>query len=129
MSDDPAPSPTPEPPRSGAFFADLPQGPLDAELLEPLLARPGVRIERIVSTGQATPAGEWFDQAEDEWVVLLKGAARLRIEGEAAERRLTPGDWLLLPAGMRHRVDWTAPDQATVWLAVHFAPNQGAHPG
>lgn len=99
------------------LFADL---PADAgrETFETLLERPGVRLERIVSRGQATPPDEWSDQDADEWVALLAGAAALRFEGEAP-RTLAPGDWVFIPAHRRHRVDWTAPDQPTVWLALH----------
>lgn len=91
------------------------------EVFEALLQAPGVKLERIVSRGQATPAGEWYDQAWDEWVAVLAGAARLRVEepdGEA-EYDLGPGDALLLPARCRHRVTWTDPERATVWLALH----------
>ena len=89
--------------------------------LEPLLAeRPGVRIERIVSTGQASPPGFWYDQDWGEWVVLLSGAARLRFADEDEPRHLGPGDWVDIPAHCRHRVEWTDPDQPTVWLAVHY---------
>lgn len=90
------------------------------EQIEILTSRAGTRIERIVSRGQATPEGNWYDQAWHEWVVLLRGEALLLIEHEEQPRRLTPGDWLLLPAGCRHRVEWTAQDQETVWLAVHW---------
>lgn len=79
-----------------------------------------MRLLRIVSHGQATPPGEWWDQPDDEWVVLLAGGAGLLIEGEAGPRVLGPGDWLHLPAGLRHRVEWTAAGQATVWLALHM---------
>ena len=89
------------------------------EQIEILLSRPGIAIERIVSTGQASPPGFWYDQPQDEWVMVLKGAAALLIEGEA-ERRLAPGDFVFLPARKRHRVTWTAADEPTVWLAVHF---------
>lgn len=78
-----------------------------------------MRIERIVSTGQATPPGEWLDQADDEWVALLAGRAGLRVEGEAETRVLAPGDWVLLRARQRHRVEWTDAVEPTVWLAVH----------
>ncbi len=98
-------------------FADLPAASAAEELTD-LLARPGLRIERIVSTGQASPPGFWYDQAHDEWVILLSGAAGLAIEGEA-ERRLAPGDYVSLPAHTRHRVTWTDASQPTVWLAVH----------
>ncbi len=78
-----------------------------------------MRIERIVSTGQSSPEGFWYDQSQDEWVIVLSGHAGLLIEGEA-ERRLGSGDFVFLPARKRHRVTWTAPDRPTLWLAVHF---------
>ncbi|ANG63254.1 cupin [Marinobacterium aestuarii] len=91
------------------------------EVFESLVQRPGFRLERILSWGQVTPEGEWYDQAEDEWVLLLVGGARLLIEGQG-ELTLVPGDTLLLPTHCRHRVSWTDPAQVTVWLALHFAP-------
>jgi cupin 2 domain-containing protein len=92
----------------------------DEQFLD-LVTTPNMRIERIVSTGQATPAGEWLDQERAEWVILLRGAAGLRFEGEADTRILKPGDYLTIPAHCRHRVEWTAPDEPTLWLAVHYA--------
>jgi len=79
-----------------------------------------MRIERIVSTGQVTPEGEWYDQEGDEFVFLVEGAARLHIEGEHEDRKLNEGDWISLPAHCRHRVTWTRDDPPTVWLAVHY---------
>jgi cupin 2 domain-containing protein len=84
-----------------------------------LLATPHLRIERIVSTGQASPPGHWYDQDRVEWVILLRGSAAILFEGESAPRLLAPGDYLLIPAHARHRVEWTASDRPTVWLAVH----------
>lgn len=104
----------------GNLFADLPAMPEAAERFEALLQRPGLRIERIVSTGQASPPGFWYEQNEAEWVVLLSGAAVLRFEDEAEARMLAPGDWMFIAGGRRHRVDWTQEGTATVWLAVHF---------
>ncbi len=100
------------------IFAGIPRR-AEAEEIDALLSRPGLRIERIVSTGQASPPGFWYDQPEDEWVLLLAGAAGLAIAGED-ERHLKPGDFVHLPARTRHRVTWTAADEPTVWLAVHF---------
>ena len=100
------------------LLRDLPVR-LDEEQFTPLLDRPGARIERIVSTGQATPPGEWLQQPRDEWVLILQGSAGLLIEGQA-EQRLAPGDHLLIEADRRHRVTWTGADPATVWLAIHF---------
>ncbi|MEH3120273.1 MAG: cupin domain-containing protein [Methylorubrum populi] len=101
------------------LFADLPAG-TDEEIFETLLARPGVRVERILSTGQASPPGFWYDQDEDEWVAVLTGAAELRFADERAPRLLSSGDHLLIPAHRRHRVERTA--NPTIWLAVHVAP-------
>ncbi len=88
------------------------------EVTEVLLAARGARLERIVSHGQASPEGFWYDQAQAEWVMVLSGAARLAIEGEAEERALGAGDTVFLPARCRHRVTWTEPDRPTVWLAL-----------
>lgn len=100
------------------ILLDLPDS-ID-EIFETLLEKPGIKIERIISSGQATPEGVWYDQGGDEWVLLLCGSAELQIDGESSLRRLEPGDFLLLPAGCRHRVAWTDPDVKSVWLAVHF---------
>jgi cupin 2 domain-containing protein len=103
---------------TGNLFAALPaSGPV--EEFRPLWEKPGVRVERIVSHGHATPPDEWYDQAADEWVVLLAGAARLVVEGHSDALELRPGDWVLLPAHLRHRVAWTDPERDTIWLAVH----------
>lgn len=94
------------------------------EIVE-LLALPGIRIERIVSSGQSSPPGFWYDQDFDEWVVLLVGAAKVSIDGELFPRQLGPGDHLFVPAHCRHRVDWTDPDDTTIWLAIHIARPAG----
>lgn len=100
---------------------DLPPAGAD-ESFEPLHERPGLRIERIVSRGHVTPPDQWYDQEQDEWVLLLGGAARLDIEGQDAVA-LRPGDSVFLAAHQRHRVAWTAPDEPTIWLAVHCFPD------
>lgn len=104
---------------TGNLFADLPATPPAAESFDTLIQRAGWKVERITSWGHTTAPGEWFDQLTDEWVILLAGAARLQIEGEVAARELAPGDWVFLPARVRHRVEWTDPARPTVWLAVH----------
>lgn len=76
-----------------------------------------------MSNGQATPEGEWYDQAGDEWVIVLRGRAGVLIEGEAAPRERGPGEYLFLPAHCRHRVAWTSTDEPTVWLAIHVDPS------
>jgi cupin 2 domain-containing protein len=90
---------------------------LDDELVETLAGGDALRIERIVSRGQASPDDFWYDQESDEFVLLIKGAAELEFEDRTEV--MNAGDWLLIPARCRHRVKWTAPDEATVWLAVH----------
>jgi len=90
------------------------------ELIDVLVAAGDVRIERIVSTGQASPPGFWYDQPRAEWVLLVAGSALLRFEDEPAPRRLGPGDHVAIAARRRHRVDWTDPSRPTVWLAVHY---------
>ena len=100
------------------LFQDLPDA-LAAEALDTLFSNPSLRIERIVSQGQSTPDQDWYDQREDEWVMLVQGAARLSFEDPAQNISMTPGDHILIPAHCRHRVDWTPPDQATIWIAVH----------
>ena len=104
----------------GNIFDGLPLATLTEEILSELLTSPDVRIERIVSTGQASPVDQWYDQNWHEWVVLLRGAARLLFEGEAEARFLGPGDYVHIPAHRRHRVLWTDPEQVTLWLAVHY---------
>ncbi|MBI1737175.1 MAG: cupin domain-containing protein [Candidatus Rokubacteria bacterium] len=104
---------------AGNLFADLPRSRPD-ERIEVLLSSPTLRVERIVSTGQATPPGEWYDQDTDEWVALLAGSARLRFEDEAAPRELRPGDWIFIGAHRRHRVEATDAHAPTVWLALHL---------
>ena len=113
--------------RSGNLFANVPTG-LAEEQVVPLAEGPGAMIERIVSTGQASPPGFWYDQDWPEWVVVLAGEAGLWIEGEPAPRTLRPGDYVELPAGVRHRVEWTRADPPTVWLAVHGKGAPGSAP-
>lgn len=99
------------------LFTDLPSH-LPDELFTTQLEGAGVRIERIVSHGHASPPGFWYDQDEAEWVVVLTGAARLRFEDGEIEMRA--GDFGNIPAHKKHRVEWTTPDEPTVWLAVFY---------
>lgn len=106
-------------PKIHNIFAPIPDSS-SGEKVETLLQKPGLRIERIVSAGQATPKGEWYDQPDDEWVLLLSGSAGLLIEGDSEPLTLQSGDYLLLPARCRHRVEWTDSKEPTVWLACHI---------
>lgn len=99
------------------LFHDIPRA-LSEELVTLLAHGTGVRIERIVSTGHTSPPGFWYDQPEHEWIVVLRGAAKVEFADRTVELRA--GDYLLIPAHQRHRVAWTSPDEATIWLAVFF---------
>lgn len=102
------------------LFANIPRD-LPEELFETLISANGLRIERIISHGQASPAGFWYDQDDNEWILLLQGAAQLRFENHAEPFDLIPGTHLLIPAHTRHRVAWTDPAQPTIWLAIHYS--------
>ncbi|MAE67745.1 MAG: phosphoribosylaminoimidazole carboxylase [Phycisphaeraceae bacterium] len=102
----------------GNLFSNVPDQARE-ELAEILIDAPDARIERIVSTGQSSPEGLWYDQAEHEWVVVLRGRAMLRFQDD--ERvEMGPGDFINIPAHRRHRVEWTSADEPTVWLAVFY---------
>jgi len=101
------------------LFRSLPQD-LSEEVTQTLVDADAVRIERIISHGQSSPDGFWYDQPEHEWVVVLTGSAQLRYEDGAAPVVMQPGDTVNIPAHRRHRVEWTTPDEPTIWLAVHY---------
>lgn len=106
------------------LFANLPRSTAKNEDFFELLKRPGLRIERIVSTGQSSPPDFWYDQPEGEWVLLIQGEAHLRFADEAETHHLKAGDFLDIAPHRRHRVDWTLPDQITVWLAIHYSASE-----
>lgn len=99
------------------IFDDLPQH-MPKEVVQTLIQAADVRIERIISHGHASAADFWYDQSQNEWVIVLKGAARLRFEDGMAEMK--PGDFINIPAFKKHRVDWTTSEEPTVWLAVWY---------
>lgn len=107
------------------LLADLPDAS-GGEVFQALLRRPGCRIERIVSYGQVTPVDRPYVQAHEEWVLLLAGRAIVSVEG--VEKRLLPGDHLLIPAHAVHRVTFTDPDNPTIWLALHLGQAGPASP-
>lgn len=102
------------------LFSQLPRSTAENEQFSDLLKRPGLRIERIVSTGQASPPDFWYDQPTAEWVLLVQGEAKLRFADEAEARHLQAGDFIDIAAQRKHRVDWTPPGAITIWLAVHY---------
>lgn len=102
------------------LFGNIPAR-IPAEIVERLVHSSSVTVERIVSPrGRVSPEGFWYDGDRHEWVLVLKGGAAVRFEGESAPRLLSPGDHLTIPAHVRHRVEWTDPNRETVWLAVHY---------
>lgn len=106
---------------SGNLLADVPSHLAEEQFLD-LVAAPGMRITRIVSTGHGT---DWHDPDEDEWVLVLRGSGTLHFSENDRMLVLGPGDWCHIPAGARHRVEETDPHQPTVWLAVHFPGDDG----
>jgi cupin 2 domain-containing protein len=101
------------------LFGDIPAD-LPAELCTPLLQKSGFRVERIVSQGHASPPGFWYDQEENEWVIVLEGGAAVEIEGFSETFTLLRGSYINIPAHKKHRVVSTDPSEKTVWLAIHY---------
>jgi len=95
------------------------------EVTEMLLQREGARVERIFSTGQASPADFWYDQDEEEWVVVLQGDATLQWE-DLSLTEMGAGDWVLIPAHKKHRVERTSIAPPCIWLAMFFLPSPHA---
>jgi len=110
-------------PSTHNLFENIPEA-LSDEYFQTLWKTDKIKIERIVSRGHYTPEGQWYDQDWDEWVLLAQGKANLIFDnGDCIAMK--PGDYLMIPAHSRHRVEWTAPDEDTVWLALHFNREQG----
>ena len=100
------------------IFAHVPED-TDREIITDLVKTGHVTVRRIVSTGQASPASGWYDQDDNEWVIVLAGEGEITFaNGDSVHLR--PGDFLDIPAHARHKVSWTSPEQETVWLAVHY---------
>ena len=109
-------------PAKDNIFKNIP-AIIPEKLFENLLVQENFKIERIISHGHTTPIGEWYDQSWDEWVLLLQGEAILGYEA-GNKVNLHTGDYVLIPAHARHRVEWTQPESNTIWLAIHFVPSQ-----
>ena len=101
------------------IYADIPARLAD-ELTSILTSNSNIRIERIISQGHKSAEEFWYDQDEHEWVVVLQGQAKIRFEDSSRPVHIGPGDHLLIPKHRKHRVEWTTPGEATVWLAVFF---------
>ena len=103
---------------SGNLFSGIPYAIADEDF-DTILSSDRCKIERIISKGQKSPSGDWYDQEKDEWVMVVKGAAKLKFKNGNKIIEMLPGDYLLIPAHCEHRVEWTDPDVETIWLAVH----------
>ena len=104
--------------KTSNIFENIPKN-LNNELFENLLTRDNLKIQKIVSFGNTTPKNEWYDQEDNEWVIVLKGEAVLSFE-EGEDIRLKKGDFINIPAHTKHRVSWTTKSEETIWLAIHY---------
>jgi cupin 2 domain-containing protein len=102
------------------LFSELPVSPILDEITQVLLQEKSIKIERIISSGQSSPDGFWYDQPQNEWVLLLRGAAKISLEDNSIPLELNEGDFLYIPAHQKHRIETTARDEITVWLAIFF---------
>ena len=100
------------------LFSSIPNV-VENEMFEDLLKHDNVRVERILSKGQSSPMEGWYDQEENEWVVVLDGCGVISFEN-GTEIKLSKGDYLNIPAHVKHKVKWTDPDKTTIWLAVFY---------
>lgn len=105
--------------KTGNLFGQIPTQ-LPEELFQILAVSEGARVERIVSKGHASPPDYWYDQPENEWVMVVRGEARLLFEKDDRVVHLSAGDYVNIEAHERHRVEWTREDSETVWLAVFY---------
>ncbi len=101
------------------IFSDIPEQTPN-EILETIIKSDQVKIERIISHGHATSEGEWYDQENDELVLVLKGNAGLLFEGSEEIVIMKTGDYINIPAHKKHRVEWTDLEKETIWMAVHY---------
>ena len=104
-----------------ANLLQWPEAPGTAEVTDTLLRCGGVRIERILSTGQTSPTDFWYDQDEDEWVSVLQGSAALQWD-DCSITELAAGDWVLIPAHKKHRVERTSSAPPCIWLVMFLPP-------
>ncbi len=88
------------------------------EIFETIISKPNIKIERIISKGHKSEPDFWYDQDQSEWIMIVKGQARLQFEDKSIY--LTSGDYLNIAAHQKHRVDWTTPEEETIWLAVFY---------
>jgi cupin 2 domain-containing protein len=101
------------------IFQNIPDIQED-EIFETILQNKNLKLERIISSGQITPHGKWYDQDFDEWVILLSGKAVLSFESPKDKITLLPGDYIFIESHKKHRIEYTDIKQKTLWLALHI---------
>lgn len=101
------------------IFGNIPDK-IPEEIFEEIISSESIRIERIISKGQSSPENFWYDQNENEWVLLIKGKAVINFFDEGKPVELNTGDYLNIPSHTKHRVERTDPDVETIWLAVFY---------
>ena len=101
------------------IFSNIPHE-IPAEISDAIIQAPNITIERIISRGHSSPSDFWYDQNKNEWVIVLKGQAKLKFAENDELTELKQGDYINIPAHCKHRVEWTDPDEETIWLAVHY---------
>ena len=100
------------------IFKNIPKQ-LPQEVFENIVLQDNLKIERIVSKGHKTPKSQWYDQEDNEWVIVLTGEAILSFEN-SADVKLNSGDYINIPSHTKHKVAWTTPNRETIWLAIHY---------
>ena len=105
--------------KAGNIFSNIPRH-IDDEIFDTILTSDGCEIKRIISKGNQSPPNYWYDQERSEWVMVLKGAAELKFENSNKTVDMMPGDYVLIPARCKHRVEWTDPEVETIWLAMYY---------
>ncbi len=88
------------------------------EIFETIISELNIKIERIISTGHKSEPDFWYDQDQSEWILLLKGEARLQFEDKTIH--LTSGDYLNIAPHQKHRINWMTSEEKTIWLAVFY---------
>jgi cupin 2 domain-containing protein len=104
---------------TGSLHQNIPDD-LPQEISETLVRSGNVRIARIVSRGHHSTPDFWYDQQDSEWILLVKGAARLRFEEGNRIVDLMPGMHVNIRAHEKHRVESTSETEETIWLAVFY---------
>lgn len=100
------------------IFESIPDE-MPAEVFEDIVSSPKIRIERILSRGHTSPESGWYDQDENEWVMVIDGQATIEFD-DGTFVTLRKGDYLNIPAHSKHKVSWSDPNQITIWLAVFY---------